>query len=194
MRRLLWMLLALSVAAGAQSPLYKLEVQVVRVPAEHTRLARCQTWEAGEWAELLRSGKVQVMESGSVLGSLNQDSLSFTGGKVPIGFRDPRVDGYQVQYIDTGWKIDAKLTEFKPGVLRAECRTEHSALTGDTAAGLPEQDVLLFNAEALLKPGQVAVVAAGRGRISSQYIKKILPQEQFAEGDTLMFALTVTRP
>ncbi len=193
MRRLI-LLLALTLAAGAQSALWKLEVQVVRVPAAHERLARCQTWEAGEWADLLGSGKVQVMESGSVLGGLNRDSLSFTGGKIPIGFRDPRVDGYQVQYIDTGWKIDAKLTEFKPGLLRVECRTVHAALTGDTAAGLPEQDVLLCNSEALLKPGQVAVVAAGRGRISSQYIKKILPQEQFAEGDTLMFALTVTKP
>lgn len=193
MRILLFLLLTLAV--HAEPPLWKLEVQIVRVPAAQARLAACQTWEVAEWNELLRSGRLAVMESGSLICSLNRDSLAMVGGKIPIGYRDPRVDGYQVQYIDTGWKIDAKLDETgQPGVLKVECRTQHSALSGDSAAGLPEQDTLLFQSTVQLKAGQVAVVAAGRGLISSQYVKKILPKETFLEGDTLMFAVKVTKP
>ena len=119
--------------------------------------------------------------------------MNYTGLKAPVGYQDPRTNSYQVQYIDVGWKIDAKLNEVKPGLWLVECRAEHGAMAPG-AQPLPEQDVFCFHSVALLKPGQVAVMASARGRISPQYIKKVLPKEQFGDGDTVLFALSVRRP
>ena len=125
---------------------------------------------------------------------MGNESLSFVGGKVPIGYNDPRTGSYQVIYIDTGWKIDAKVAEDRPGVWEVECQAEQALLTGDSPAGLPEQDALKFNSVCLLKPGQTALVGAGRGRISSQFTKQVLPKETISESDTVLFALTVRQP
>jgi len=187
--------LALAAIAWAQpAKMWRLEVQLVRVPASHSGLATCQILDDGEWTSHLRAGHAQILESGSLLGAQNRDGLSMVGGKVPIGYHDPRTGSYQVQYIDSGWKVDAKINEHKPGVLEVECVTSHALLAGDSPAGMPEQDVLRFNSFVLLKPGQTALVGAARGRLSSQYVKKVLPSQPISESDTILFALTVSKP
>jgi hypothetical protein len=171
---------------------YLFEAQVVRIPAAFHDLARAHIFEAGEWKHHLQAGEAQILESGTTIGNLGHESLTHMGEKFPISYYEPRAQSYQVQYIDVGFKIDAKIRELgQPSDLfEVDVRPERSAMVDQARTALPETDVITQQTMVLLKQGQVAVMGSTSGRLTSQYLRRAYPHVTFSEHDSV--ALTAS--
>ena len=195
MKWMLCLLLGLALPGLAQTPNWQVDVQVIRVQPGHKGLDGVQIYDADDWQQLLRSSNADVLESGSLVSTLNHDGLVHAGRKVPIPYSDPRTGGYQVQYVDSGLTLDAKVNDRRapPGHWMVDCRVSRFNLVTENSNPLvPGQDGFSFQSRILLKPGQVAVVATSRGRFGPQYLKRAYANS-FGENDTLLIAIGVRK-
>lgn len=177
---------------AAETPVCRVDMQVVKVPAAHLQLCRDRIQEGDEWQRHIEKGDIQVIESGSVLSSMNQEMQMMLGKKVPIIYTDPRANGTQVNYIDDGFKLQVKAEEISPDQIRLNCMPQRSALNdpGNVHQG---QNVFKAWTALVLKPGQVGLVSSTRGILSARYLKKVFPGTVFGEKDTLVMTLRVRR-
>ena len=189
--------LLLAVSLGAISPVAaqeapcQVDVQVVKVPAAHAALAGSRVTDGAEWARHIHSGEVQLLESATSTGSFNRSGQIHVGSKIPISYSDPRTGSYQVQYVDSGFKVDQKTTEVPGGLFQVDCAVERNAIV--EGVPLPSQDCVRTNTIALLKPGQVGIVCSTRGRFTAQYAKHFYPNVVFSENDSLMITISVRK-
>ena len=176
-------------AAPESDTTYRIHVQVLRSSGSDSA-ARIR--DEGSWKEALRSGQLQLLGGSSVLVRNNVGAYAMTGKKVPIGYPDPRTGSYQVQYVDAGFKLDARVSEGEQGTLLLDCLVEHRALS-DSGALHRDMEGVRAQTVVQLKPGQFGVISSTRGRLTSRYIKRVYPSANFSENDALMIAISVEK-
>lgn len=187
MKRILILLALLtSLVGAAENPPWRIEVQILRLAAG-TALGPDRLLEMNEYEKLARSG--QVLESGMPLG-LTGDVMM--GSKVPVTYFDPRAGAPQVNYVDSGFKVDTQTTILGDRA-RIECFVSQVSITPDTNLPLSPQDGFKSYSSLLLRPGQVALASTTRGKLTAQYLRGCYPQVSFHENDTLIVAVLLHR-
>jgi hypothetical protein len=183
------LLLASAVAPGAaQDTGWRLEVQLLQAGSP----SGVRIYSDSEWGRLVSSGEVRVLDSGTVAGKDGTEAQLLVGGKVPLSYHDPRSAGPQVMYVDTGFKVDAMPKLQGNGSFRINCHVSKVHLT-EAGTPIPQQDGSTVTTVVVLRPGQVGVVAATRGRLTGNYMKSSYPGAPFSPGDTLLLTLSIRR-
>lgn len=184
---LLLALLVLSFqAVSAQPGTYQVEYQLVKAASQPAKMLL----ESEQWLKDLSSNKMQLLESGGVAAIFGEDSYSQSGIKVPIPYRDPRVDGYQVQYIDEGFKIDCSASPYENGLIKVVTRVTKATLAPDAISAYG-QDTFLCDSTVLMRRGQTAILTTTRGMVTGEYLNKMYPGTTFGENDTVLLAITL---
>lgn len=185
-------LLALTATArAAEGPPCQIEVQVIRLSANSKIRAGAGLRDAEEWKQALASGDAQLLEGSAQTGQLVDSNLVFIGDKVPIYYADPRVNGYQVQYIDGGFTVDCRPTEVAGGMLKVDCKVQEWAVVDGIPH--PNQEGYRLQTSFLVRPGQVAIVGSTLGRFTAPALKAAYPKVTFGENDRIMFAISVRK-
>ena len=191
MKKLFLLLLLLSAPGWAQN--WQLDVRIYRVQPGHPELEKVRF--LGDHEPAQQAG-LELLDSGTVTGVLNEDGMMMAGRKVPIPYQDPRVGGYQVQYVDSGLTVDAKVMDKRTtdGRWVIECRTKRfNPVLENATSNLPGQDGFTCQSTTLLRPGQWAIVAVSKGVFGPQYLKRAYANA-FGENDTLLIAIGVRKP
>ena len=181
----LFCVLALCVPAVAQET-FHYKLQVLKVDSS----VKGKIFSEADWKRLVKSGQAKVLEELTHEGKLNEESLIHVGRKVPIGYKDPRVDSFQVQYVDSGIKLDQTTRKVAPGLYQIDLRPERSTLTPGSNQW-DGHDVFIVETAALMKRTQTAVLASWRGVWVPQYFKTTYPNAQVGANDTVAVAITL---
>jgi hypothetical protein len=189
---ILALLLAAPAARAQETPkdTYLVTAQLYRVAAVNKQLARAGVVEPGTWEKRVHAGQAQLLESGSVQSALDKESLTHVGSKVPIAYFDPRVSGYQVQYVDIGFKIDSKAHQLYDGRLTLDCRVERSFMV-DNNSTVPASEVITEQSELVMKADQEVAITASRGPLLATYLKHPYPNVTFGPDDSLVLVVTL---
>lgn len=178
MRKILSVMVFLSMAAGAQGPptpppdQHKAQTEPVAVRAELVQMTDEGAAKLGG-DSLVPEDFFARPERGRVLQTLElmtvtpKDALLVFGHKSAIVYYDPRNSRFQIQYVDTGCKLDVKIEREPTGTYEVESRSEFSrterARTYGVAPGLvsyPQVQVITSNTALQgVKPGQSYIVS-----------------------------------
>ncbi len=183
---LLALLLLSFQAVTAQQGFYEVEYEFVKTSAQPAKLLL----DANEWRQYVSSDKANLLDSGTLTSTFGEECLNMSGLKVPIPYRDPRVDGYQVQYIDEGFKLDCTATPHENGMIKVVTRVGKSSLSPDAASAYG-QDTFLCDTTILLRRGQTAILTTTKGLVTKQYLSKVYPGTTFGENETVLLAITI---
>ena len=200
MRKILMGLALLATAAGAAEP-EKPPAPVVPV-AVRAQLVQLSDEAAGKLSDgaRLRSGALdgaRVLQTQEVLTVTGQDGLLFVGHKSPIIYYDPRASQFQVQYVDTGVKLDIRVMAEANEALRVECHSEYGKTEVEKTAGASvyPQTVVLQSFMNLtgVHYGETYVVGRMEGVAARQYLEGLKGASP-ANGNHLLTVLTVVQP
>lgn len=182
----LWFL-ALSVAfltqpSWAQEKSYDVTVQFVRATSAPQQFL----YDAKAWFAKTDSAAFRVVSEHVFQAKDDKDSLIHVGRKAPIVYKDPRADGYQVQYTDQGMKCDIQVTALSHGMLKVQVRPEHSVASPTTS--FPDGvEVMLVESTFVMKRGQTVILGTTEGILNQVYQPKV----GGGPGGVLLFALTL---
>jgi len=176
---------------AASPPSCNAELQVLRIPASSKELDATRFLEKSELLRLVRERKVQSLEAATAVGLVNDSIPILVGRKVPVVYTDPRSGGSQVQYTDVGLKALVNVTAEAGDRFSVYVKAERTALVEDDAAPWQTSRGFMAAAQFLVRPTQVALFARTRGMLTPQAMKHAYPGVPFAEGDSLVLALSV---
>lgn len=177
--------------AAAEETGWQVDVHLLKVGPRAQ--ARLRTYEESEWKQFVSGPDVQVLDSGTLLGKDEQEAQLIVGGKVPLAYNDPRAAGYQVMYIDTGYKVDVMPSVVAGGRFRINCHIARKQLTEVEGLPLPQQDGVSLTSVVVLKPRQVVVAALTRGVLTGGYMQSSYPNAALTERDTFIVAISIRR-
>ena len=184
-------LIAIALTCAASSPVWAQDyvVQVVRVPSSHRDQAGSHIYSNQEWARHVQAGDFQVLERAAMPATQSRTGLLLSGTKLPIVYLDPRVGGYQVQYIDIGFKMDISGTLGADGKTRLDCNVTRTSMTEATPN--PFSDGIRTQTRLLLEPGQTASVCTTCGIMTARHMQQSYPNVKFEEGDTVLVTVGI---
>lgn len=181
-------LVALTATAMAQSSEETLhyKFQIVKC----SKAAAKRYFSTADWEKAVSTGRFEVLEEITMSGRVGKDHLVHVGRKVPIGYQDPRAAGTQVQYTDSGIKLDQTTLALGGGEYQIKIRPERGTMvTSDASWGT--KNVMVTETQVNMKRQQVAILASWRGVWVPQYVKSTYPKANITEGDTVFMALTL---
>ncbi len=186
--KILVTLLLVSSLASAQESGKTLhyKFQIMRASKAATKRYYSQT----DWEKAVNNGRFEVLEEITMSGKIDRAHLVFVGRKVPIGYKDPRAAGYQVQYTDSGFKVDLTTRDLGSGEYKVEIRPERGTLVLDNGIW-GTTNVMLTETVVNMKQQQVAILASWRGVWVPQYVKSTYPKANISENDTVFIAITL---
>lgn len=188
MKRLLLfsLLLGLFLPAQAQNEEIQYRCQVVK--ASQAPKSRIMT--SSDWTKFLASSQNMVLDEVGGIAQVKHPFLNAPVTKLPIPYKDPRPNMYQVQYVDIGLKLDTHVKPYPNGKLLVIARGERSL--ADPHPELEQRtQVFIFESETIMKRGQVAVFGGVNGPLARKHLKKQFPDLAFSETDTLLFVVSV---
>ena len=124
------------------------------------------------------------------------ESLVHFGSKFPLTYYDPRAKQFQVQYVDTGSKLDLKVFSRKNGQYRVNVRPElgvpdgaksGKAAEGDEIISYPSTLVFITENE-LLNVNLGETIILGRSR-SSEVLQVLKANGVMSPGSNMMMTL-----
>lgn len=181
-------LLLLSTVASAQEPSETLhyKFQILRASKAATK----RYYSQADWEKAVNNGRFEVLEEITMSGRVGRAHLVHVGRKAPIGYKDPRAAGFQVQYTDSGIKVDQTTRALGNGEYKVEIRPERGSLVmGDGIWGT--KNVMVTETVVNMKRKQVAILASWRGVWVPQYVKSTYPKANITENDTVFMAITL---
>lgn len=118
----------------------------------------------------------KVLHESELLTMTGKPSLLHVGGKWPIVFYDSRGEQFQIQYVDTGIKLDITISSDAQEKLSVEIRPETASILDIKSKGelqaYPRTNV--FIAEAAFKdlsPAETMIVGRMSGETASRFLK-----------------------
>jgi len=205
MRKLLSLIVLLSLGANAQPPPDKAKAETVVIRAELVQatdagldgLGGKSLVPEGYWGRAERGRVLQTLELMTVT---PKDALLVFGHKSPLVYYDPRSSQFQVQYVDTGCKLDIKVSQEGGGTYYVESRAEFSqpdrqriygTPPGPTASYPQVQVVIPYVVLSGVRPGQSYLVT----RTDDASTRKWLDTLGIKGGsDRLAVVITLERP
>ena len=179
--------LALSpLTTAAQEQSYSCTFQVVKSAGNPSS----KLLSVEEWKKFLRQPGNVIMENLSEVSSADMQSYTMGGKKNPLGYNDAKSGGNQVQYVDLGAKIDAKIKPLGNGTLLVDARGERSGANPHPQAK-ERANSIIFESQTVMKRGQVAVFACARGSLIAKCLKDQLPAGSFKDSDWIIMAVTI---
>lgn len=205
MRKILSLIALVSLAAGAEAP------PKTRPPAEPVavRAELVQVTDEGAarlgGENLVPEGFWDRPERGRVLQTLElmtqtfEDALLVFGHKSAVVYYDPRATQFQVQYVDTGCKLDIKVDKENAGTYLVESRSEFSRIerprvygTAPANASYPQVQVIIPNTNLPgVRPGESYIVCRTDAPTSRQWLDSL---GITGGSERLMVVVTLRRP
>ena len=146
-----------------------------------------------------RPERGRVLQSLELMLVTQQDGLLVFGHKSPIIYYDARATQFQVQYVDTGVKLDVKVEAEGEGTYKLEARAEFSRIermrtfgAAPAQATYPQVQVIIPNTSlSQVRPGESYIVSrtdetAARGWLQSQGLS--------GGADRLVVVVTLLQP
>lgn len=144
----------------------------------------------------------KVLQTADLMTLTDRSSQFTLGRKHPIVYYDPRGAVFQINYVDSGFKLDFKCKSEKPGVFLIYVYPEFSVVdslktagTAPNTATYPQTSVFQAHSNEIPQVvyGESLVVGRIHGSIARTYLNSMgLPAQ--ASGYNLMMLLTVNRP
>lgn len=179
--------LALATSGMAEEQNLRVEVQLAKVSA--FRLSHAGTVSSSEWDSSTGSGQSEILEEATLVCRSGMPGQVHLGGKIPIAYFDPRVNGAQVQYVDSGFVLDTKVTPDEGGYL-IDGSVGVSRPATSTHTNLV-QDVVKQQSTFLLAPSQTAIISSMRGQFDVATLNRLFPKAKFGPQDALVITLRV---
>ena len=156
-------------------------LQVVKSPSPLSR----KVFDNKSWYSKVDSQAFQVIGELVFDTRFGKDSLQHVGRKMPIVYKDPRADGYQVQYTDHGIKCDVTVNELTGGLLKVQIRPEMSKAAPNKV--FPDRvDAMIAETTLVMRRGQTVILSSSRGILNRTFFNERLSAE-----DTVMFVLSL---
>lgn len=184
----MWLLMSVAVMAADGGPPCAVEIHMLKASSDACNL---HIIDPAELRRRLAAGELQDLESYTANGCMNDYISILVGGKYPISYADPRAGGFQVQYVDTGLKMNLQVAP-SGDRLRVDASVDRVALV-DPAATYSSQDGVIATSTMLLKSGQTGVIMSTRGRLTAQFLKRSYPKVSLSENDTILIAVSVRK-
>lgn len=171
-------------------------------------LYRLSYWEVSEKTLASLSGKSRLSSS-DVSGRRMQKSevLSVSGAaayiglvhKTPISYYDPRATQFQIQYVDTGMKLDAKARAKTGGLFDVEIRQELTRLVRERVAtygkepqAYPEIEGLVLESNFQdVKLGEMLLLGSTSSPLAQGHVRTLDPA---AKDTRILVTLEVEAP
>jgi hypothetical protein len=182
-------LIALSATSSGFAEERSLQVEVELAKVTGTRLSHAGTVNTTEWEASVDSGKSEILDHVTVTCRPGMPNLMHLGGKLPIPYFDPRVNGSQVQYVDDGLTIDTKVS-LDEGLFVIDSSVS-SKKQNATTHSYPVQDVIREQTQFLLAPSQTAIISSVRGQFDLATLNRLYPKAKFGAQDSLVITLRV---
>jgi hypothetical protein len=129
----------------------------------------------------------------------NVEAAFFLGRKSPIFYYDARASQFQVNYVDTGCKLDVRCKPLPGNKFSVDVRTEMAAtdkvrLAGTPATAAYPQNVNFNTTTTLpdLQPGESALIGRWRGQSAAEFLQRTgVPAQSSA--DNVVTVITLER-
>jgi hypothetical protein len=181
--------MVLSVATSSMAEEQNLRVEVQLAKVSSSRSSHAGTVSSSEWDNSTGSGQSEILEEATLVCRSGMQNQVHLGGKIPIVYFDPRVNGAQVQYVDSGLVVDTKVTTDE-GVYIIDSSVTCSRPATSTHTNLV-QDVVREQSTFLLAPSQTAIVSSVRGQFDVATLNRLYPKAKFGPQDALVITLRV---
>lgn len=147
-----------------------------------------------------RGDRGKTIQSTEIMMQTSKESLIHLGRKYAITYFDPRASQFQVQYIDTGMKVDVTVTPAASGGYRLENYNEVSDVetlrTGGNpvTASYPQTNVFSSHTDKTgVNIGDSLVLGTMEGPAAQRCLKAIGGTEA-AGGNNVVMIMTLLRP
>lgn len=186
--------LALSCVAAAVPPgetVLVAQLEMLRVDPQH----------AANWMTGVQSDQagVSVVQSTELLFDSSVEAQIHLGRKYPIFYYDARPGVFQVNYVDTGVKLDIRCKQEESGLYTVDSLPEFSAVQrtardgeGQAAASFPE--TLLVKSRSSLPHvalGTPVLVGQARGRNAERVLGQLGLDQPVQAGEAVVLRLTL---
>ena len=142
----------------------------------------------------------RTLQTSELMVQTSKESLLALGRKFPITYFDPRASQFQVQYIDTGMKVDVTVTPAATGGYRVESYNEFAETemlrTGGTPiiAAYPQTNVFSSHTDKSgVNIGDALVLGTVDGPSAQRCLKSIAGVDGTG-GDSVVMIMTLLRP
>ena len=170
-------------------------------------VARLQLLQLTDQQMMRLDGKtrVQSVDAAKTLANLDLliatgvEALTHIGHKTPIVYFDPRAQQFQIQYVDTGMKLDVNVKSAKDGKFHVQIRPEVSLIVEEKTYGPEDYNAMYPLTAVFITEQTVSGLALGEkaliGRITGPAAREFLTNlGQTATTDNVVCTLELEKP
>lgn len=141
----------------------------------------------------------KVLVSMDLLVATGIEALAHLGHKTPIVYFDPRAQQFQVQYVDTGMKLDVTVTQRGAGKFKVEIRPEVSLIVEEKTYGAADYNAMYPTTAVFITEQGDLELALGEkaviGRITGPAAREFLTNlGQTATTDNVICTIELEKP